>query len=106
MALGVAGAKHNSIQPLGTHIGGKFESTQAIRGGRHRPEVGGCSQLELKHLNQPSFTNDPRAKELEGLLQMPVNNFNILDDFGGNQAEEEKLGRPASVMAKGMSNTQ
>ena len=57
-------------------------------------------------MHQPSFIDDPRAKELEGLIPMPVNNFNILDDFGGNQAEEEKLGRPASVMAKGMSNTQ
>ena len=50
--------------------------------------------------------DDPRAKELEGLISMPVNNFNILDDFGGSQAEESKLGRPASVVAKGMSNAQ
>jgi hypothetical protein len=35
---------------------------------------------------------------------MPVNNFTILGDFGGSQAEEERLGRPASVLAKGMSN--
>ena len=57
-------------------------------------------------MNQPSFINDPRAKELEGFIPMPVNAFNILDDFGGNQAQAEKLGRPASVMAKGMNNTQ